>query len=157
MGKCKICKNDMSTGDGCIDHLIALKNGENISPVKHQPGNSLCDPDGERCGDCGTPPGEYHHANCDWARMDDGSQILRDSLDHWVPEEDPSPFAAESEFVFLIMETHEETETYDGYTTPVEAYNNYESAKTGLQERDEITDSNNSMFSYTINPIKVFE
>lgn len=80
MSKCDLCDEEMLTADGCLERIYLLNDKSKVEPVKvGEEDDNWVDP-GERCGDCGSKYGEYHHIGCDVERcgMCDGQFISCD-------------------------------------------------------------------------------
>ena len=63
---CLLCRRGMKESDGCIAIPIRLEHGRELDPIKYgQEQRADWGRDGNRCGDCGAKPGQYHHSGCD--------------------------------------------------------------------------------------------
>lgn len=122
-----MCGQQMATADGCIDHLILLRNGDVLpSPVHGEESSHVFDGD---CADCGASPGGIHHPHCDSARKPDGSQILIDSMAYWNPDEDVDPREPESDFAFVAVALDTENDGYPQHYRNITAFDALEKAE----------------------------
>ncbi len=67
MVKCKICGLEMLKADGCKVSTVFISGKEYPRiPFGEETEQVYPPDDGERCHDCGTLAGHYHHYGCDW-------------------------------------------------------------------------------------------
>ena len=74
MARCGSCGQEMFTSEGCtLKHIIC--EGKKIE--RQKVGMEGWYSPGQRCGDCGSEYGHYHHPNCDVERCPVcGSQLI---------------------------------------------------------------------------------
>lgn len=100
MGRCGLCERQMLGSEGCVEHKVLLGDATVIDAPRH--GKDSLVETNETCHDCAAEQGEYHHPWCDSARTPDGTQILGNALEYWVPDEDPDPRGPESDLAFIV-------------------------------------------------------
>ena len=64
--KCKVCKNDMNTADGCKPSVFTY-DGKQYERIKVGDAGDMYEGDDvdSLCTDCGSKHGYYHHDGCD--------------------------------------------------------------------------------------------
>ena len=69
MGVCRVCNREMNDGSGCIGGTL-ICNGKKYARIKAGDEGDFVPSmgEGEKCHDCATTTGNYHHWGCDAER-----------------------------------------------------------------------------------------
>jgi len=115
MAICPMCNGEMNQAKGCIDHKVLLNDGSVIDSPHHtsRTGGVIED----RCHDCGAKPQGIHHPGCDWARAGGARQLLSAAVRYWKPGADTDPREKESDLVFIVKKSQDESDTVQLYSS----------------------------------------